>query len=160
MPTGVGLSLLAITQWNYLHKHGYPVDVDGRPELLNDVMVMTCDDGYSSSCRLLALIVTLSSFLVGNVLLLPAAENNQQSMGLADEHRLASWSEAEAVWSLCEHVSGQLRRSGVGPVCVSKSGGVLCESAQRRCETDRSKCRHGNLLQVICLRVENTGYGR
>lgn len=41
VPTGVGLSLLAITQWNYLHKHGYPVDVDGRPELLNDVMV-TC----------------------------------------------------------------------------------------------------------------------
>ncbi|EZA59091.1 hypothetical protein DMN91_008442 [Ooceraea biroi] len=41
VPTGVGLSLLAVTQWNYLHKHGYPIDVDGRPELLNDVMV-TC----------------------------------------------------------------------------------------------------------------------
>ncbi|XP_071582093.1 phosphatidylserine decarboxylase proenzyme, mitochondrial [Temnothorax nylanderi] len=41
VPTGVGLSLLAATQWNYLHKHGYPVHVDDRPELLNDV-IATC----------------------------------------------------------------------------------------------------------------------
>lgn len=40
IPTGVGLSLLAATQWNYLHKYGYPVEIEDRPELLNDVMVM------------------------------------------------------------------------------------------------------------------------
>ncbi|XP_028049013.1 phosphatidylserine decarboxylase proenzyme, mitochondrial [Monomorium pharaonis] len=40
VPTGAGL-LLAATQWDYLHKHGYRIDVDDRPELLNDVMV-TC----------------------------------------------------------------------------------------------------------------------
>lgn len=36
---GVGFSLLAATQWNYLHKHGYRIDVEDRPELLNDFMV-------------------------------------------------------------------------------------------------------------------------
>ncbi|XP_011685119.1 PREDICTED: phosphatidylserine decarboxylase proenzyme [Wasmannia auropunctata] len=41
VPTGVGLSLLAVTQWNYLHEHGYRIDVDDSPELLNDV-VATC----------------------------------------------------------------------------------------------------------------------
>ncbi|KAM0733737.1 Phosphatidylserine decarboxylase proenzyme, mitochondrial [Formica fusca] len=38
---GIGLSLLAATQWDYLHKHGYSIDIHDRPELLNDVMV-TC----------------------------------------------------------------------------------------------------------------------
>ncbi|KAL6257589.1 hypothetical protein P5V15_011166 [Pogonomyrmex californicus] len=41
VPTGVGLSLLAAIQWNYLHEHGYSIDVENRPELLNDVMA-TC----------------------------------------------------------------------------------------------------------------------
>lgn len=41
VPTGVGLSLLAAIQWNNLHNHGYSVDVDDMPELLNDVIV-TC----------------------------------------------------------------------------------------------------------------------
>ncbi|XP_011870852.1 PREDICTED: phosphatidylserine decarboxylase proenzyme [Vollenhovia emeryi] len=41
VPAGICLSLLAATQWNYLHKYGYPVHVDDRPELLNDVVV-TC----------------------------------------------------------------------------------------------------------------------
>lgn len=39
VPASIGLSLLAATQWKYLQKHGYPVDLDNRPELLNDVMV-------------------------------------------------------------------------------------------------------------------------
>lgn len=38
---GIGLSLLAATQWDYLHKHGYSIDIHDRPELLNDVVV-TC----------------------------------------------------------------------------------------------------------------------
>lgn len=42
MPTGIGLSLLAGIQWNNLHKYGYPAQVDDRPELLNDVVVMSC----------------------------------------------------------------------------------------------------------------------
>ena len=37
---GIGLSLLAGAQWEYLHKHGYS-DIHDRPELLNDVVV-TC----------------------------------------------------------------------------------------------------------------------
>ncbi|KAG5327543.1 PISD decarboxylase, partial [Pseudoatta argentina] len=41
VPTGVGFSLLAVTQWNYLHQYGYRIDIDDGPELLNDVMV-TC----------------------------------------------------------------------------------------------------------------------
>lgn len=40
IPT-IGLSLLAGTQWDYLHKHGYSIDIHDRPELLNDVAV-TC----------------------------------------------------------------------------------------------------------------------
>lgn len=38
---GIGLSLLAATQWDYLHKHGYSIDIHDRPELLNDVMVIS-----------------------------------------------------------------------------------------------------------------------
>ncbi|KAL0130863.1 hypothetical protein PUN28_002458 [Cardiocondyla obscurior] len=41
IPTGIGLSLLVAIQWNYLHKHGYIIDVKDKPELLNDVIV-TC----------------------------------------------------------------------------------------------------------------------
>ncbi|XP_018057744.1 PREDICTED: phosphatidylserine decarboxylase proenzyme, mitochondrial [Atta colombica] len=41
VPTGIGFSLLAGTQWNYLHQYGYRIDIDDGPELLNDVMV-TC----------------------------------------------------------------------------------------------------------------------
>lgn len=40
VPTGIGFSLLAVTQWRYLQKHGYPFDVDDKPELLNDVVVI------------------------------------------------------------------------------------------------------------------------
>jgi len=40
VPTGIGFSLLAGTQWNYLHQYGYRIDIDDGPELLNDVMVM------------------------------------------------------------------------------------------------------------------------
>ncbi|XP_072758443.1 phosphatidylserine decarboxylase proenzyme, mitochondrial [Anoplolepis gracilipes] len=39
--SGIGLSLLTATQWDYLHKHGYSIDIHDRPELLNDVVV-TC----------------------------------------------------------------------------------------------------------------------
>lgn len=39
--SGIGLSILAATQWSYLHKHGYSIDIHDRPELLNDVVV-TC----------------------------------------------------------------------------------------------------------------------
>ncbi|XP_019696269.1 phosphatidylserine decarboxylase proenzyme, mitochondrial [Harpegnathos saltator] len=42
VPAGVGFSAALVTQWRYLHQHGYPVDVaDDKPELLNDFMV-TC----------------------------------------------------------------------------------------------------------------------
>ncbi|XP_020282061.1 phosphatidylserine decarboxylase proenzyme, mitochondrial [Pseudomyrmex gracilis] len=41
LPTGIGLSVVAGTQWNYLHEHGYSIDVDDKPELINDV-VATC----------------------------------------------------------------------------------------------------------------------
>lgn len=37
----IGLSILAATQWDYLHKHGYSIDIHDRPELLNDVMVIS-----------------------------------------------------------------------------------------------------------------------
>lgn len=40
VPVGVGVGSTAlVTQWRYLHQHGYPVDVDNKPELLNDFMV-------------------------------------------------------------------------------------------------------------------------
>lgn len=64
------------------------------------------------------------------MLLLPAVEDNQQDMGLADEHRAAGWSEANAVWVLRKYVSCRSGRGGARSVCISESGGIFCKKAQ------------------------------